>query len=729
MTKITLDNIASGHNSTTVINNDFAEVAQHLNDKVLYRDNPTGTANSMSNTLDMDSNAILNLPAPSSDSEPARWVDVKDGVTTLNALAIPALVGNAGKPLTTDGISLTFDSVDAAHSEFTDAGTGAVTRTVESKLQEFISLADYGAVGDNATDDTLAIQAALDHAATNGLPVYGQPNKTYVFSTLLIKSGVVGLYSNGSVFKPNGSTNASNLTTEAAVVLQGTLTGGTAVSDCVVSIEMDMQSGDRTAILGDGISNCTFQGCKIYGFTNDATYNHRGIRLQEGASSNKVIGNTITGYASPTQRGILIDVYASLTGLPSFGGFFTGTLSQATTPATKNIIVGNHLDEGSYGCNLQGCEYTVVSNNVMSNQNHRGMWVGNASWFNVISNNSITDFTSSAVLCGYGCNYNMISNNSCRNEGAVGVSGEACININTGSNHNTITGNYCDAPMNYSVYIATDSSYNLVDGNYSKNAYVAGFAVENDWIDTLPTNNFYGRPNYADPDTADATATSWTFGDLDGTVIQNNVVHSGYTGRSIAAFYVGQIENDFAGATQTALTNTTIRNNRVLSNTNIGYGLYVYEHTPGEQQNLSVVGNLWPTTLTASTSDFAGANTSSLTLDLRDVGLVYAYGNGEQLDALVNGTVFSLTDGDTTPDVSNWRYFGFSNTSATTVTDFDGGSEGQEIVLRGDVNTTIAYGSGLIRPKGLTNVTGMNSNSLISFKLIGTVWFEMWRNF
>ena len=54
---------------------------------------------------------------------------------------------------------------------FIQSGTGAVQRTVESKLQDVVSVKDFGAVGDGVADDTAAINNAKAHATSTGKPL------------------------------------------------------------------------------------------------------------------------------------------------------------------------------------------------------------------------------------------------------------------------------------------------------------------------------------------------------------------------------------------------------------------------------------------------------------------------------------------------------------------------------------------------------------------------------
>ena len=75
-------------------------------------------------------------------------------------------------------------------------GTGAVARTVQGKLRDVVSVKDFGAVGDGVTDDTAAIQAAINAAAGR---VVHFPSGTYVVtSTLSYKTATTqGIFSPG----------------------------------------------------------------------------------------------------------------------------------------------------------------------------------------------------------------------------------------------------------------------------------------------------------------------------------------------------------------------------------------------------------------------------------------------------------------------------------------------------------------------------------------------------
>jgi hypothetical protein len=77
MAKLSLDAIASGFQAVTTLNTNFDSIETEFQDKVLYRNNPTGEANSMQNDLDMNGYNLLNVGNLS-------------GLTTITGVAVIA---------------------------------------------------------------------------------------------------------------------------------------------------------------------------------------------------------------------------------------------------------------------------------------------------------------------------------------------------------------------------------------------------------------------------------------------------------------------------------------------------------------------------------------------------------------------------------------------------------------------------------------------------------------
>jgi hypothetical protein len=95
-------------------------------------------------------------------------------------------------------------SMDSYDVRFRQAGAGAVDRTAEAKLRETVSIKDFGAVGDGVTNDTAAIQAALNQANKKTVVF---PAGRYLINSLEVNQQFTTILSQGAelVLNPSGS--------------------------------------------------------------------------------------------------------------------------------------------------------------------------------------------------------------------------------------------------------------------------------------------------------------------------------------------------------------------------------------------------------------------------------------------------------------------------------------------------------------------------------------------
>ena len=118
--------------------------------------------------------------------------------------------GKAGYYLRRNAAGTDFEMAvgDANDSTFTQSGTGAVERSVTAKLAEVVSVKDFGATGDGSTDDTAAIQTAIDYISdyTDDSGVQGIllfPKGSYKVTAPIIMGKNVTLIGDGLRFSTN----------------------------------------------------------------------------------------------------------------------------------------------------------------------------------------------------------------------------------------------------------------------------------------------------------------------------------------------------------------------------------------------------------------------------------------------------------------------------------------------------------------------------------------------
>lgn len=196
--------------------------------------------------------------------------------------------------------------IPASMTSFMQSGTGAVLRTVQSKLLDFVNIKDFGAVGDGITDDTLAVQRAFDTGkrvtASEGTFVITQPIVRVSNNISLIGSGI-----SSCIFKYTGGgrmfdfTAAANFLQTGRVRLEGfTLTTDNNVAKSVAFVTYTEQAIRLTNFHGsvvgpflvsgfrDGLEMSTCYHNTLLSFSSVGTY--KGLILSGGSSGNAIIG-------------------------------------------------------------------------------------------------------------------------------------------------------------------------------------------------------------------------------------------------------------------------------------------------------------------------------------------------------------------------------------------------------------------------------------------------------
>ena len=168
---------------------------------------------------------------------------------------------------------------------FTQQGTGAVSRSIQNKLEEFVSVKDFGATGDGTTNDTTAFSNAI---ASGAATIY-VPKGTYMVSTIDLTNKnnitIVGESKTLSIIKLINSSNNMTIlcTTSTNITIKGLTVDANRANQTSGVHGIRLADTDGIVIEDVIIQNCKTYGIGIQAGTNKNLNFNRFIIKNTGA--------------------------------------------------------------------------------------------------------------------------------------------------------------------------------------------------------------------------------------------------------------------------------------------------------------------------------------------------------------------------------------------------------------------------------------------------------------
>lgn len=368
MAKITttdLTTLANDTSATNTVNLNSQALATELNDKVLYRNNPVGEPNQMENDLDLNSNDILNVAS-------LQTTTLKLNGQTVGA--VPITANTADKIIYEQG------------------GTGDVQSTVEAKLRERITPADFGAAGDSVTNDTTALVNALTEAAGRQVDLAGL---TYLTDKITY-SGNVHLV-NGTLLSNTVTDHCLNLSGSNIYIDSVKVTSSFSGTGDIAYKDIHAFNIDTGAVAPafTADSECTLVNCKAVDYRNTGFY----IAGYDYLNSNGALINNLgaEGIRGSNCNNVKISnsrinaVYGG--GIQHTSGGDTKTGMMIIDNQVRQVYPGNATfqnDSFDHGIGIEVnsvYQNTVISGNFIEKTHSMGLSMSSASAASITGNN------------------------------------------------------------------------------------------------------------------------------------------------------------------------------------------------------------------------------------------------------------------------------------------------------------------------------------------------------
>jgi hypothetical protein len=402
------------------------------------------------------------------------------------------------------GINGTGIASNAINVEYDPAGLGAVPTTVQAKLRETVSVKDFGAVGDGVTDDTAAIQAAINYAATVGAAVTLSGAEYLCNAQLLLQTG-------STILGP-GKLIAGPISGFPLDRHMGFLYGLVKSNITVKDVEFDLSAWTVIPVAIFSVSSilcrrgtyfriegCTFNttgggpgfiGCKDIIVTNNTV-----IAATPGTSPsgfNDGLINVWVEFDIDAERCIISNNTIKANGYGLWGIMVTGLTFQTQIMECKSFVVSGNIVEDTFydGIWVFGrnavLDGITITGNVIKNV-RQGISISDATNFAIVGN-AISNATQYGIYLWsetsaggtVGATGGVVSNNVLKDV-ASSLSGQPpAIYVDNNSSRNTITGNTIVGSTHYNgILINSNAVENLVSSNNVQAGRSANFVYLN----------------------------------------------------------------------------------------------------------------------------------------------------------------------------------------------------------------------------------------------------------
>ena len=154
---------------------------------------------------DADSSQWVEASPAQFHAAPPQITSISDAQVTGNAAIAQSKLNLA---ITNNEVD-TSAAIDATKLSFTPSGTGAAARSIDSKLEDVVSVKDFGAIGNGTTDDTTAITNAIN--ASYGKILFFPKGTYLVTSTITIINGIILQGTEDSIIKMGSALSSTKL--------------------------------------------------------------------------------------------------------------------------------------------------------------------------------------------------------------------------------------------------------------------------------------------------------------------------------------------------------------------------------------------------------------------------------------------------------------------------------------------------------------------------------------